>query len=659
MNFGSILLIGSTSAIAAPSANQGFFLDDWKPLTFNAPKSAIPGSLSVGAAKDTVRVLLDTITKVPRTIFGQNAAAWQGNGLPKDTTRMNLFQALNIDVLRYPGGSWSDEHFWNHTTPTYAYLNKDGKAFGQHGANWEFSTDQYYGILKQFGSHPLIIVNGGYARYGSLDSIGSIVKAASLAAGWVRDAKSKGQGGGYWEIGNELFGDWEAGAIRKHPTTGALDTLDGNGYGQMVSAYLDSMRAADPTIKIGAVAIESRSFQSWTPARYKTWNARLLGTLKAKAKKPDFLIIHHYTSIGDVSSFASILSSVSQIPNDLADVRKDLQAAGFNPAEIPIALTEFNLGGKYNYATTSYASAMWYAANLGELINNGAGLASTWELAGGCDSAGTVNHSIISYGSRDCGQPFVPTSWPNPAYHQYFYYTRMFGDVSLVTRTSSPTLRAWASRWSSGEYGLVVVNQSGQSRTTHFDIKGMTPGESAWRYELETSDTTTAEKVNVYNWLGKLSGQSNALTRMFRINGVEPPRMKVDGVDTVVQGGPDPRTVPAKKIALTGPIHMELKPWSINFIVFQSQSSANATRKRTASQRPFAAYSDKSIVLEFDGPIDVGSFKLVDPNGKTVQSGDLPSSSKASSMRIALLPAITPGYYTIMANKRSQSLLIQ
>ena len=52
----------------------------------------------------------------------------------------------------------------------------------------------------------MITVNYGYARYGT--GINPVARAAHLAADWVRYDNGRTK---YWEVGNENFGDWEAG----------------------------------------------------------------------------------------------------------------------------------------------------------------------------------------------------------------------------------------------------------------------------------------------------------------------------------------------------------------------------------------------------------------------------------------------------------------
>jgi hypothetical protein len=81
------------------------------------------------------------------------------------------------------------------------------------------TVDNYYTVLQQSGATGLITVNYGYARYGT--SANPVAAAAHLAADWVRYDKGRTT---YWEVGNEIYGTWEAG-YRIDPTLIRIDNL--------------------------------------------------------------------------------------------------------------------------------------------------------------------------------------------------------------------------------------------------------------------------------------------------------------------------------------------------------------------------------------------------------------------------------------------------
>ena len=100
----------------------------------------------------------------------------------------------------------------------------------------------------------------------------------------------------YWEIGNEIYGGWETDANNPahDPYTYAVRARD----------YLALMKAVDPTVKIGVVALPGEdAYANYTnhPATnprtgltHNGWTPVMLATLKTFGASPDFLIHHPY-----------------------------------------------------------------------------------------------------------------------------------------------------------------------------------------------------------------------------------------------------------------------------------------------------------------------------------------------------------------------------
>src|SRR6202008_3159686 len=108
---------------------------------------------------------------------------------------------------------------------------------GKNSEAWTLSLDSYYQLLQQSASRGMITVNYGYARYGT--SADPVAAAAHLAADWVRYDKGRTT---YWEVGNEIYGTWEAG-YRIDPTLnkdGQVQIQDGTTYGKHFQIFADS-----------------------------------------------------------------------------------------------------------------------------------------------------------------------------------------------------------------------------------------------------------------------------------------------------------------------------------------------------------------------------------------------------------------------------------
>src|SRR5436190_170363 len=240
-------------AIDPPLANTiGFFLDDWQPKNFAVPAS-VTGGVVPAAASYTVTVDRSSIiTKIPRSIFGNNSNLWMTQ-MVTESSLMDHITTIHPHIIRFPGGSISDVFFWNaqnNTPPVDApaqLVQANGTSvaagywFGKNTESWTFSVDNYYSMLQQTGNQGLITINYGYARYGK--SANPVATAAHLAADWVRYDNGRTK---YWEIGNENYGDWEAGYRIKlaDNNDGQPEFLTGALYAQHFRIFADSMRKA-------------------------------------------------------------------------------------------------------------------------------------------------------------------------------------------------------------------------------------------------------------------------------------------------------------------------------------------------------------------------------------------------------------------------------
>ena len=306
---------GDTTAIDPPVATTiGFFLNDWSPKSFTIPSYT---DTTIPSVSPTITVSIDAskiITKIPLTVFGQNANSWMSQ-IVTESTLMNHINNLHPGVIRFPGGSISDVYFWNQTSAPPAdapatLLDADGNTvsnpywYGKRSDSWTISVDSYYQLLQQSASAGIITVNYGYARYGI--SADPVAAAAHLAADWVRYDNGRTK---YWEIGNECNGTWEAGYRINKPANqdGQPEIVTGSLYGQHVKVFADSMKKAaqeiGKTIYIGAYILEAQP-QSWQTPTDQTWNT---GAFSQVNSAVDFYIIHSYYTPYQQNSTADVI----------------------------------------------------------------------------------------------------------------------------------------------------------------------------------------------------------------------------------------------------------------------------------------------------------------------------------------------------------------
>jgi hypothetical protein len=403
---------------------------------------------------------------------------------------LNHITNLQPKILRAPGGSLSNLYFWNapkNAAPADApsqLLNATGTPsaagywYGKNIESWTLSLDNYYNVLQQTGSHGIICVNYGYARYGT--SADPVAAAAHLAADWVRYDNGRTK---YWEVGNENYGDWEAGYRINTSTNkdGQPEIITGQLYGKHFKVFADSMRKAaqqiGKTIYIGAVMVEAAP-QSWNTNTVKTWNSGLLSQVGNSA---DFYIAHsYYTPYNTNSKAAEILATAPAVTKTMMDfLTQAFQSSGQQQIK-PVALTEWNIFATGSKQQVSHIAGMHATMVLGELLKNKYGQASRWDLANAWENGD--DHGLFNIGD----EPDGVARWnPRPAFYHMYFFQKVLGDRFVSSSVfNNNDIESYASSYSSGEVGVTLVNKSTQSQTVQIKIQNFNAGARYYWYTL-------------------------------------------------------------------------------------------------------------------------------------------------------------------------------
>ena len=446
-----------TIQLRSDGTTNTFYLDD---IVFNAnPPPAL------------VNISLNTTQSV-RTVdtrhFGVNLAMWDTFfDPPNHTTTTALMQEMGTTIVRMPGGSLSDEYHWgSNTTLSNAWT-------------WSASFAEMVRVNTNAGVQAFIVVN-----YGS--------GTAQEAAGWVRHANiTNNLGYKYWEIGNECYGLWETdtNAFHHDPYT----------YAVRASNYIAQMRAADPTIKIGVVAVPgegsySNQFNGMHPAYNPRtgqtnfgWTPIMLATLKSMNVTPDYLIHHHYPQWTDPNNVAnspvndaSLLQSTGNWATDSASLRQMItDYFGTGGTNIELVVTENNSdAGAQGRQSTSLVNGLYYADSFGQLLKTEFKGFVWWDLRNGTDTGGFFDPSI--YGWRTYGDLGMINGLNTR--HPTFYAAKLMqwfarpGDNILSPTSDYSYLSAFAARRANGSVSLFVVNKSMVTNlNAQFSLTGFTP----------------------------------------------------------------------------------------------------------------------------------------------------------------------------------------
>ncbi|WP_346238848.1 alpha-L-arabinofuranosidase [Niabella insulamsoli] len=479
----------------------GFFLNEWQPKTFARPGSfsevTPPGSASTIVHVDRSVV----VSKVPPTLFGNNANTWMTQMVTEPALIAHLTQN-KPGYIRFPGGSISDLFFWNANANQPPFdapaqlLNSDGIVgaagywYGKNAANWTLSVDNYYNMLQQTGNKGLITINYGYARYGTGQH--PVEAAAHLAADWVRYDNGRTL---FWEIGNENFGNWEAGyrINTSNNKDGQPEFVNGKLYATHFKVFADSMRKAAAekgrTIYIGALLVDSEP-ASWETETFKTWNS---GALPELGSIPDFYVVHnYYTPYHANSSAAEILSTGSSVTKRIMQYVKQ-QIKQYGLPEKPVAMDEWNIFATGSRQMVSHIAGLHAASALSEMLKQQYGLACRWDLANAWEDGN--DHGWLSQGDEPDG---IPKWTPRPAFYHMYYFQKVLGDRTVSATTLSTAIEAYASSFSSGETGVVLINKEASALVVEVKIDNFLKGNNFYWYMLTGGSDNVAFSRKVF-----------------------------------------------------------------------------------------------------------------------------------------------------------------
>lgn len=422
--------------------------------------STTGGGQSVVTDQVTVRPN-QVVATVPATAVGINTATWD-SALTTPAVPGLLRQA-GVRVMRFPGGSTSDQYNWETNT-----VNSVPQAV---------NFNRFMRVVRQTGAQPMVTVN-----YGTGNS--ATQSGPQLAAAWVRYANvTHHDNVKYWEIGNEVYGNGTYGATWEAdnhcsivpPATEPVNCGPAV-YAQNVLQYIKAMKAVDPSIVIGVVLTAPGNWPDGvtSPGSPQPWNQTVLSILGSQI---GFADVHWYPqNPSNVTppgpSDAGLLASTGQIPFMVSTLRSELDK--YSGPNVPIMVTETNsVSSNPGKQTVSLVNALFLEQDYLGWLENGVSNVDWWTTHNGIVT-GSDNGSNL-YGSADYGDYGVlsngscsgsicepPLNTPFPAYYGMQMLHQFLGSRSvLVSATSSASMvQTYAVRKPGGELEVMVVNDS-------------------------------------------------------------------------------------------------------------------------------------------------------------------------------------------------------
>ena len=378
---------------------------------------------SCGNQKDvTIEISTNSIHKINPMIFGHflEKPSWGGEiGIEAafDNAKFHLqpglyslLDSMNIPVLRFPGGTDIDHIDWRDMVSNIPGRESKERptSIGHTGTEVTnlFGYDEMLNLSQSLKAEPILVVNFGAGYYGEKLLREAANDAAALVAYCNADLKDtlpeelaiypklRAKNGQtdpwkvkYWQIANE---PWVL--DRNLKLNGDISDSLRNHYYDCINAYINAMRAVDPTIKI---ILDGNSHELSQHLNKSVANYDLVAYHMYYPWQVDYYTRNGKEYLPDSLSKQEIWYSWTAMPQVDPQGFSILDNPGFQNAKIPqkpIAVTEWNWNG-------------WWGGKVGKEV-------PASRFAKGVGAAGML-HSMMRSGNIEmaCQSMLVGNSW--------------------------------------------------------------------------------------------------------------------------------------------------------------------------------------------------------------------------------------------------------
>ena len=437
-------------------------------------------SRAVADSPQTPTVISVDASKVLRhadrtKLIGTNMALWDYPTRYYTKETLSLLKEWHPGMIRIPGGSWSDEYFWNgngvmvwkknYLEGGFEFLKEIDEAKLKNGkwgidysayapgfrVNKDLTANAFHGnfdikrmhdyIDKIIGTHALVTVNVGTGT-------------PEMAAEWVRWANKKEKYYvKYWELGNELEGRWETGHFLPDGTE-----MTGKIYAERFAKFAKAMKKVDPTVKIGGAAGGEAHGGFYTDM------------LKYAGKYVDFVSFHHYPEKQSLCTDSELFGYIDDLDDIVKHYRSEIRRYQPQRADkIELGITEWNSKLAEDRQTGDMTSGLWNCLFVGEMMKTGVSFANQWDLFTQKEKGG---HCALHF----TGSRVVPKS----QYWAFWLWRNCMGDDLLHSSVKGNALVRVIATQDKGEPAIMIVNLSRENKAcVKLDIQGFTPGGTA------------------------------------------------------------------------------------------------------------------------------------------------------------------------------------
>lgn len=425
-------------------------------------------AIAVATGADPVRVAVDPASPGRSValdrLLGGNVALWYKPGELADPSLREHLDEWKPGLLRLPGGSWSDEVYWNGNGVRVGGRFDRSK---RNGDRWSVDYSGYApgfrlgsvdGSLADFHGHSDVRGLHEFVKSRGVPAVVTVnagTGTPEMAAEWVRWAKGSGYDVAYWEVGNELDGEWELGH-----TGPDGKVVDAEEYARRFIAFAKAMKAVDPNIRVGGPTCSNDKLP-------------FVETLIREAgDQLDFVSFHTYPVLGGRKSEDERFRHADDVKQAVSRIRGWLRTHQPERAdEIGIGITEWHKQVMETRPTVDLSSGLWTCLFIGAMAESGVGFANVWDMF---SDVGGGGHGL--FGRRD--------GIPRAVYHAMVLWSRHMGSELLPVTGGSPDLKVFATRGADG-VSLMFVNTSREEACpVVLEVGGETAKGTAAAYRL-------------------------------------------------------------------------------------------------------------------------------------------------------------------------------
>lgn len=352
-------------------------------------------------------------------IYGVNVGLWAPELI--EDQGIELHKPMNLGTVRYPGGLRSDEEDWKNT------LRKK---------DFHVDTDEFLDWCEKVGVRPMFTANVGDGT-------------PELAADWVTytNKTRKGPRVEYWEIGNEIYGNW-------HKYYDKWGTDGGVAYAKRSREMILAMKKADPNIKITVV---------WQLVGQ--WNETVL---KEVADIVDGVNVHHYAQKAGSDNDDALLAVSGEADELIEHVREQIEKFGTKGKHYEMWLTEWNsVDFNPGAQILQHVNGVFVADYLGHLAKAPVEKANVWALYNGRDRRNG------DYGLLSVSADVQGINAKRPTYWALSMMANSLTGKLLEGSSNQDNLSGWISRRENGKLSMVFVNKA---KETDFKTTIKVPG---------------------------------------------------------------------------------------------------------------------------------------------------------------------------------------